>query len=370
MSESNSEIIDIPPENVVDHQPADDAQKSGSNASASKPVRTPARGLQVAVAAFLLVAGVVAGGWAYRDLLSSYLPSDSVKALAQRVDALDAANKELTKKLEALVGVTDEIRSQAGAAQSAADMLGKQIASLKDAGSANAKSIATLETGLNDAQAHLSALESKLQDAAASAGSTPANAGAFEQRLNSVEKDLDSLKAGGGGNIDKAALSQALADLKGKISEGTAFVDEFGRIQRSVPAADGLDVLAKYAPQGVANLKTLQAQLKSAVAQLPKAATAQSSSDKSWSAWFMNLFSDVISIRDQAQPDWPVLAQKADAFLAAGDLAQAQGLFDNLPVALPDGLKQWHEAATARLQLDAAFDKTSAAVLRQIAARG
>ena len=158
--------------------------------------------------------------------------------------------------------------------------------------------------------------------------------------------------------------------MKGKIAEGSAFNDEYDRVRRSVPAAEGLDVLAKFAPQGVANIKTLQAQLKTVQAQLPKPEAAPDVKDNSWSGWVTNLLSDVITIRDQGQPDWIVLSQKADAFLSAGDLAQASGVFENSPAPLPDGLKQWHEAAQARLQLDGALDKVSAAVLRQIAAKG
>lgn len=362
MSESNSDIIDIPPENVVEHK----AEKI----EPPKPepaLRTSSRALQFGVAALIVIASIIAGGWAYRDLLSSYWPSDALKSLNEKVDGLDLANKELAKKLEAVVGVTDEIRSQAGGAQSAADMLGKEIVALKDANSADAKSIAALETTLNDEQAHLSALESKLQNLPSGAGG--ANTTALEQRLAALESDVNALKAGGG-SIDKAALSQALADLKGKIAEGSSFADELSRVQRSVPAADGLDVLARYAPKGLANVKTLQAQLKSAAAQLPEAVAPAQTADTSWSAWISALFDDVISIREQGEPDWPVLAQKADAFLASGDLAQANGVFENLPVTLPDNLKQWHETATARLQLDAALEKASAAVLRQIAAKG
>jgi hypothetical protein len=223
---------------------------------------------------------------------------------------------------------------------------------------------------LADAHAQLKALQEKVQAAPASGAVGSVDTSALEQRLAAVEKDLSALKAGAGVSVDTAALSQALADLKGKIAEGSGFATEFDRIRRSVPAAEGLDVLARFAAQGVANLKTLEAQLGTALAQLPKPEAAAPQKDESWSGWFSTLFSSVISIRDQDQPDWRILTQKAQAFLASGDLVQATAVFDNQPVALPEGLKQWHEAATARLQLDGAFEKVSAAVLRQIAAKG
>jgi hypothetical protein len=362
MSESDSDIIDIPPENVVDHQ------EETKTAKDRPKVKLP-RGLLVALGGGLIAASAFGGAWAYRDLLSSYFPSDNVLALTQQVAALDGANKDLTKKLEAVVGVTDEIKSQASAAQSAAVEWRKQLGEIKDAKLVTDKSLADLQTMLNNAETQLKALEEKAKASPAAGAAVPADVSALEQRLATVEKDLNALKAGTGLAIDTTALSAALADLKGKIAEGSGFADEFDRIRRIVPAADGLDVLAKFSAQGIANVKALQAQLKSALAQLPKPEAPQQK-DESWSGWLSGLLSDVISIRDQAQPDWPSLGQKADAFLGAGDLAQASGLFENLPVALPEGLKQWHEAAQARLQLDGALEKVSAAVLRQIAAKG
>ncbi len=365
MSESNSDIIDIPPENVVEHQ----AESKPSNVP-PQTKRGVSRVLQLAMAGVVIVAAAVGGAWAYRDLLSSYFPSDNVLALTQQVAVLDASNKDLAKKLDAVVGVTDEIKSQAGAAQSAAEEWRKELGAVKDADAAYAKSISDMQSSLGAAQSQLKTLGEKLQAAPVAGAAASVDVSALEQRLAAVEKDLSSLKVGAGGAVDTAALSQALADLKGKVAEGSSFVDELERIRRSVPAAEGLDVLAKYAPQGVASAKALQGQLKSAMAQLPKPEAAPQAKDESWTDWVSNLFSGVISIRDQGQPDWQVLSLKADAFLASGDLAQASAAFDNLAVSLPEGMKQWHEAAEARLQLDAAMDKVSAAVLRQIAAKG
>jgi hypothetical protein len=364
MSDSNSDIIDIPPENVVDHQ-----TETKTASALPKPRQGAGRSWQLALAGVLIVLAGVGGAWAYRDLLSSYFPSDNVLALTQQVAALDGANKDLAKKLEAVVGVTDEIKSQAGAAQSAADEWRKELGAVKEADTAAGKSIVELRTALDEAKLQIKAVEEKAA-AVPSGGAGSVDTSAIEQRLSAVEKDLSALKTGSGNAVDTAALSQALADLKGKIAEGSAFGDEFDRVRRSVPAAEGLDVLAKYASQGVANAKTLQAQLKIVQTQLPKPETASPTKDNSWSGWITNLLSGVISIRDESEPDWNVLCLKADAFLASGDLVQASAVFANLAVALPDGLKQWHETGQARIALDGAFDKVSAAVLRQIAAKG
>ena len=365
MSDSNSDIIDIPPENVVDHQAG-----PKSSGDALPPRQRGSNILLLGIAGGLIAVSAIGGGWAYRDLLSSYFPSDNVLALTQRVDALDAANKASAQKLDAVVGVTDEIKSQAGAAQSAAEEWKKQLGAIKDAGSAFSQSISELQTAVGDAQSQLKALDEKLQAAPASGGAASGGIRAIEQRLTTLEKELAALKTGSGSAVDTEALSQALADLKGKIAEGSAFVTEFDRVRRSVPAAEGLDILEKYAGLGVASIAALQSQLKIAAAQLPKPAAPTQQTDNSWSGWFSKLFSDVISVRDQGDPDWRILSDKADAFLASGDLAQASALFDNLSVAPPDSLKQWHEAATTRLQLDSALEKVSAAVLRQIAAKG
>lgn len=365
MSDSNSDIIDIPPENVVDHE-----AQSKSAGNTSPPPQRNSNILLLGIAGGLIAVSAIGGGWAYRDLLSSYFPSDSVLALMQRVDALDAANKESAKKLDAVVGITDEIKSQAGAAQSASEEWKKQLGEIKGANSAFNQSIIELQTAVGDAQSQLKALDERLKNTPATSATASADVGAIEQRLTTLEKDLATLKASAGGGVDTAALNQALAALKGKIADGSAFATELDRVRVSVPAADGINILEKYASQDVANLKALHDQLKTVVAQLPKQEVPAPQPDNSWTGWFSNLFSDVITIRDQGDPDWQILGAKADAYLASGDLAQASSLFDNQPAALPAGLKEWHEAAQARLELDAALEKVSAAVQRRIAAKG
>jgi hypothetical protein len=364
MSESNSDIIDIPPENVVEHKVEPPKHKAASRAGNS-------RLLQLSAVSALVIAAAIGGGWAYRDLLSSYFPSDNVQALAQQVAGLDGANKDLAKKLEAIVGVTDEIKSQSAAAQSAAEDWKRQLGTIKTADEVYAKSISGLEATLADAQSQLKTLQEKVDALPASGSATgTVDTSQLEQRLAAVEKDLGALKAGVGGAVDTAALNQSLTDLKGKIAEGSGFAPELETIKRSVPAAEGLDVLAKFARSGVANAKTLEAELAKAAGELPKPEATSTQKDESWSGWFSNLFSSVISIRVEGEPDWHILAQKAQAFMASGDLAQASAVFDNQATPLPESLKQWHEAAAARLQLDAAFEKVSAAVSRQIAAKG
>jgi hypothetical protein len=84
----------------------------------------------------------------------------------------------------------------------------------------------------------------------------------------------------------------------------------------------------------------------------------------------MKSLSGVVTIRPLGETDWPAAAERAAAFAEAGDLTQAISVIDSAEGEKPMALTQWRDRAAARLQLEAALNQVSEAVLRQIAALG
>jgi len=351
----------------------------------SPPPRRSSRGAATWMIA-ALVLGALAGGWLYRGVLSNYLPSNEMVALKNQVAALSQNNSDLAAQLAAVKqgadGAAQAAASANDAAARAADAAKAAAAQIADVGARAdqaGQQGAALQDALTKARADLDALRKSMSSApaAGAAGSTanPADAAvlaALGQRIDALEKDVASLKAGAGTGAQAgatAALSQALSDLKAKVAAGTSFKPEYERIARMVPAASGLDVVASDAAEGVPDAKGLAAMLRAAIPSLPQA-DAPPAEDDSWFGTAMKSLSGIISIRPIGDTDWRQVADKAAGFAEAGDLTQAMSTIDAGEGEKPMVLSQWRDRAAARLQLEAAVGQVSEAVLRQIAATG
>lgn len=358
--ENQSDIIDISPDDIIDHKPEEKAA----------PVKRSRRRATAGVAALMAVASAVGGGWIYRDFLSSYLPSDQTQAMAARVDALETTTKTLNGKLDAVVGFSDEIKSQLGAALSAAEEAKTQSGALKQESASTKNSIATLEKSLAAATTAVDGLKSKIT----SGSPQPISSGdssALTSRVDTLEKDVATLKSGNGiAKTDTVVLSQSLADLKAKVAQGAPFADEAGRIATMVPAADGLQTLTAQAAQGLPNAQGLGAELKNIIPSLPKSEPAPPTQDGSWWGSAVTMMSDLITIKESGVADWQQLAAQTATFAEQGDLKKAVLTLEQAEGALPIELQKWHDKAVARLALEQAMESTSAAVLREIAAKG
>ncbi len=366
-----AEIIEIPPENIIEGKVEDKIE----------PKPPQAWGRIIAIALGVSVVSAIGGGWAYRDLLSSYLPSDQVRAMATRMDGLESTGKTLNKKVEAVVGFTDEIKSQLAAAQTAA----AEVAKLQESSSSVKASVANLEKTL--AAANSSLEEFKAQVAASASASVAAmpysNGGtagpipnpvpyenpAFAARISALEKDVESMKQVSQTAVDTTVLSQSLADLKAKIAAGTSYQSEIDRIAVMVPAADGLDFLQSHAAQGLPNALALGVELRSAAASLPKPAPTPAP-DGSWWGYANSMLGNLVTIKIAGTEDWDQVASQVAALAEQGDLGAAVTNLTSHEGALPVELQRWHDRAAARLGIEHALEMTSAAVLRQIAAKG
>jgi hypothetical protein len=324
--------------------------------------------------ALALLLGVAGGAWAYRDMLSAYLPSDAVAALQARVEVLEANGRTQADQ----IAVIDQSAGSAGKLAAGLEQ------SVKDSAAAAAEAtsgmaalgerLAANEQALTRLRGDLDALRTAASKGTGTGGTVDNSAlVALGQRIDALEKDMASLKAGSGkadAAASTAALSQALSDLKAKVAAGVPYNDEYERIARMVPAAAGLDVLALNADAGLPDATGLAAELRAAIPALPQPAAAEAAKGDGYLDWAFDMLSGIVTVRDIGESDWPQLAEKAAALAEAGDLPQAIDVIDQAEGAKPAALSNWRDRAAGRLAMLAALDQVDQAVLRQIAQQG
>lgn len=385
---SGPQVIDLEAEEIRSAQetqsPAAEAPREEAEQAFTPPppARKPRGASGWIIAALIL--GALGGGWLYRGVLSSYLPSNEMVALRNQVAALEQNNTDLGSQIAAVRQAADGAAAAAAAASAAAAQAGEaakvaaaDIGGVGGKADAAAQQAAALGEQIASLRSDLDGLRTALSSAPAASGGTasPADAAALAalgQRIDALEKDMASLKAGSGAAAQAgstAALSQALSDLKAKVAAGTSFQAEYERIARMVPAASGLEVVAADAAAGIPDARGLAAELRAAIPALPQPA-APPAEDDSYFGTLMKSLSGIISIRPIGDTDWPQVADKAAAFAEANDLTQAIAVIDAAEGEKPMALSQWRDRAAARLALEAAVNQVSEAVLRQIAAGG
>ena len=381
------QVIDLEAEDVradpsgAPAYPDDESDARADMASPPPPVRGGrGRAGLAGWTAAALVLGLLGGAWIYRDVLSSYFPTDEMTALRVRLDALETGGNSLGEQVAALGRAAEGASQAATAAETAARAAADGVSTLASRADALDARIVSAEAALNQARTDLEGLRNALSTAGTgtATGTGMGDGGsaviaALGQRIDALEKDMASLKSGAGTGGDTAtqttALSQALADLKAKVAAGAGFQAEHDRIARMVPAAEGLDVLARAAATGLPPAAGLAAELRAAIPALPQPEAPPAEPDGYWDS-LVETLSGIITIRDIGEADWPQLAERAAAFAEAGDLAQAIGVVDAAEGVKPSALSQWRERAAGRLALEAAVAQVSDAVLRQIAALG
>lgn len=362
-------IIDLDPDQVVE------TPEKANTETATLPRTTSQRFLLWSAAA--LAAAAIGGGWLYRDVVSRYFPSDELRAAQSSVMRLEADNKALHEEVARVSKLADTLGESfntleskvTSGAENANKATDQALAAAKD----NEAKLAALDAALKDTKKAIAAMSAGAASSSdGTAGSIDGNAlVALTARVESLEKDVASLKSSGGtASADVTVLSQSLSDLKAKIAAGTGFAPELERIQRLVPAAPGLDVLAQHAEAGLPDAKGLAAELTGLADSLPKPATEPAGDEGSLLSNAWKALSSVVRIHNIGEADWPAAARAAASLADQGDLRQAIGQLNSIEGAKPAGLAQWMERAEARLKLEAAEVDVSAAVMRMIAAKG
>jgi outer membrane murein-binding lipoprotein Lpp len=318
------------------------------------------------------VLGLIGGGWLYRDVVAQYFPDNQVMALSQRVDAVQAENKSARDAIANL----DALAQKLGSDMNQLETAGQQLKTDLEALSASAAGAGEKQAAAEQSLAEMSSSIASLKQTLSTIGTTTGAASPVDQqalvtlsnRVDSLEKDFGALKSQKSAAPDMTALSQSLADMKAKIAAGTSFAIELDRVQRMVPAAEGLDVLARNA-LGLANAQGLAAELKAAIPTLPATAGAAPTADDSYWSRISNFVSGLITIRDEGEKDWPKFAESLVATAEAGNLADAVAAVDAIDGSKPGAIAQFRDRAAARIGLEEALAKTSEAVTREITAR-
>ena len=354
------QVIDLDAEDVI-------VEEESAPAAPPPPVPPKKSTFPTTWLAVALLGGVVAGGWFYKDVLSSYMPSNELVTARSRIDALEAQTKTLGEQLVAVSGTSDQLKTEI---QSATE----KSSAAQNASAALETRMASIEAAAKSVKAELE----KLKSAPATAGTTSTTVdnsalATLAQRLDALEKDVASLKTVSTPSDQTAAtatLSQSLSDLKAKIASGASYGDELERISRMVPAAAGLDTLSANANEGLPTAAGLAAELTSLIPLLPKQEIELPSSKNSYLDSFWDAMKGVITVRRIGETDWPDLAAKCAALAENGDLAQAIEKIDKAEGAKPASLSGWRDRAAKRIALEAALEETSQAVLRQITSIG
>jgi hypothetical protein len=357
---------------VIDLQAEDITVEDEAKPSPATPPPPAARNRRTTIAliAVAALAGAIGGGWLYKDVLASYLPSSEMTATRDRVDALEAQVRTLTDQLGGMASASGQLKDQFGSLESQVKSAAEKATGAADKSAALEARIAAIETAAKSASAELAEIKSLIA-AGAGAAAPGDNSGALAllaKRLDALEKQPISKPSEP--FAASANLSQSLSDLKAKIAAGAAYRAEVDRIAAMTPAAAGLDTLMARADAGLPNAAGLAAELAAIISQLPKPAAATPEADSGYLSNFWNAMGDIVRIRDIGQTDWQNLAAESAALAEGGDLAQAIGKIDSAEGTKPMPLAQWRDRAAARIALEAALEETANAVLRQIAAMG
>lgn len=355
-------IIDLDADQVIDH----DAPSPTTHDAPTLSAKTRNRNWLYGVAAFAFAA--VGGGWVYKDLLSNYFPPDHVIVLTEKIVVLESKNAALFDQLSSVEKLTTQLTSDMDALEGKEQTLSSLAEASQKADSEGAVKLQQLEKTLAETKQTITDLASQPM-----AGATGVAVDtSLLQRVSDLEKDVAALKVKPTEPVDNtAALSQNLSDLKAKLAAGAGYQNEYDRIQRMVPAAAGLDILAQHANLGLPDAQALGAELKSLIADLPKPIVpGPVPESEGWWAGIYESLSGLITIKVEGEIDWPTTVSAAAAFADSGDLTQAIEHLNSVEAAKPAAIQQWLERAQSRLAVEKAAQSVEEAVLRVIAAKG
>jgi hypothetical protein len=362
----DAKIIELDADQVVEETAL---PKDSDAPKAVTPRKSRSR---LVVGAAALLAAAVGGGWFYKDVLSSYFPSDQVLVLQERIDGLEKGNADLLARITQAEGVSKAIADGLNELENKHTTLAQTSADVAAAQSTAGDKLIALEKQIADAQKSVKDLASRpVVTADGSASVDGAALVALQSRIEALDKDMAALKvAPSDAGDNKALLSQSLGDLKARVAAGAGFSAELSRLQQMVPAAQGLDVLQRFADKGSPDAKGLAAALTALAPELPVPTPAKPDAEKGWLEAAADSLAGIITIRSEDDIDWRAKAVEVAALAEGGDIAKAIEALNTVPGDKPVGVAQWIEKAQGRMAVEAALQSVEEAVLRVIAAKG
>ena len=138
---------------------AQEIREDAAHAFSPPPPRKKSRGAATWIIAALILGGL-GGGWLYRGVLSSYLPSNEMTALKNQVAALEQNNTDLAAQIAA-------VKQGADGAAATADSAATAAAQATDAAKAASAQIADVGARLDQADQQGNALQDQLKAARA-----------------------------------------------------------------------------------------------------------------------------------------------------------------------------------------------------------
>jgi hypothetical protein len=360
------QVIDLDVEEVTVEETIPDASEAPQ--PPPPPEREPVRKKtsSVTLPIIALLAGTAIGGWLYKDVLASYLPSNEMQSAKNSIETLQAQNKTLAEQVAAISAASDDMKTKLGS-------LSSELQSSAGANSSFESRITAAEAATKSAQAEIEKLKSRPSGGTTVTAADSGALASLAQRLDALEKDVASLKTTAkpaGQSAMATTLSQSLADLKAKIASGASYRAEFDRISRMVPAAAGLETLGAHADEGLPAPQGLAKELTDLIPLLPKPETQTTAPDASYLSGFWNMMSGLVTIRKIGEADWPALASQCAALAESGDLSQAIAKIDTAEGVKPVAISNWRDRAAARIALEKAVDDTAQAVARQVTSLG
>jgi hypothetical protein len=366
-SASKPQVIDLEAEDVT-------ASASHDNPD-PKPTPLPPRRKksQWRWAAMALVAGLIAGGWLYRGYLARYLPTAEMTTLEARLATLEANAKTSRDQLLAVSQTAEQANQTAASLDASIKGTAQGVETLKNTLGNTGARLDELQKSLDAAKADIDKLRQAVTTGNGGAPADSATLALIGQRLDALEKDVASLKAGSAPSEDQTAVSalrQSLSDIQAKIASGAPYRDELDRITRVVPAVGGNDVLNAYADHGLANAAALAAEVRELIPTLPKPDSGKAPESSGYLDSFWNAISSVVTIRDVGESDWPALAENCAKLAEANNLEGAIAAVDKAQGVKPSAIQAWRDKAQSRLQLETALAELTKQVNLVIAAKG
>lgn len=382
----------------ADGEPAEEGATAQSDADTADAEVTPDEApkqaggggsgkLIAAGLAALIIAGG-AGAWAYRTYGGG---TDSaavaqIEALQQQVAELGKANQinaEKLSRLEAAVASAQTATAQslasieqAGTArqektQAALDKVTAAISSAATDGAGGAAGQAANAMKIDELGQGLAAVAAKLDEVA---GKVDGSGGEeLKAQVMAVSETLEAMKAQQEARATQtvSALGQSFGKLTAAVDGGGPFEAELDALVATAPTLPGIAELRDAAKTGVPSLGILAGELDglaAAVAAKREETAAAASEDSGVLSALTSQLTKVVKIRKVGEIDWVDLLKQSAATVRGGDLAAAVQSLAGHGEAAPEGVSGWLERAGARLALNAAMEKLSQAVLRQLAA--